>query len=89
MISGVNCMMAVLDVGTTGCRTTLFDEVGDVKGVTYREYDNIYLSSAGVEQNPLVWIESLLETMRDCLRGADASSDAIEAIIVASPSWPP
>ena len=77
-------MIAVLDVGTTGCRTTLFDEVGAVKGIAYREYDNIYLSSAGVEQNPLVWIESLLETMRDCLRGADASSDAIEAIIVAS-----
>jgi xylulokinase/glycerol kinase len=77
-------MIAVIDVGTTGCRTTLFDEKGDVKGVAYKEYDNIYLSSVGVEQNPTVWIESLLETMKGCLLSANKRSDSIRAIILAS-----
>jgi xylulokinase/glycerol kinase len=77
-------MIAVLDVGTTACRTTLFDVNGKIKGVEYREYDNIYLSSKAVEQNPEVWTKSLLETMKDCLRRSKEASGEIEAIIVVS-----
>jgi len=73
-----------LDVGTTGCRTTLFDDLGVIKSVANKEYQNLYLSSLDVEQNPVVWRESLFETMRECIRDVYVDIDRLEAVIVTS-----
>ena len=76
-------VLAVLDVGTTGCKTSLFDEEGNMENTSSREYDNVYLSPTRVEQNPEVWVESLLVTMRDCLKKS-SEAEKIRAVIVTS-----
>jgi len=76
-------MITVIDVGTTSCKTSFFNEKGYIKSIAYREYDNIYLSGSNVEQNPKVWFKSVLETMSECRKKLSKINE-INAIIVTS-----
>jgi glycerol kinase len=45
-----------LDVGTTRCRSVIFDEDGAILAHAYREYPEIYPRPGWVEMNPeRVW----------------------------------
>ncbi|MEM2178625.1 MAG: FGGY-family carbohydrate kinase [Candidatus Methanomethylicaceae archaeon] len=76
-------MIIVIDVGTTNCKSLLFNEKGHISSIAYKEYDNIYLSATTIEQNPKVWFNSVLETMSECIKKFSGTYE-IEAIIVTS-----
>jgi len=76
-------MIVVVDVGTTNCKTSLFDEKGYMRSIAYKEYNNIYFSASNIEQNPKVWFNSVLETMSKCIKRF-SNTNEIKAIIVTS-----
>jgi xylulokinase len=61
-----------LDVGTTGCKSCVFDEKGDIKGYGFREYDIICTEPAMAEQDAaLVW-EKTFEVLKESIRRSGA-----------------
>jgi glycerol kinase len=75
-------LIAVLDVGTTGSRTTVYDESGHPIEFVHREYDNIVTLGGIVEQDPRIWTRAVFETVRDCARRSRLK--AVDAIVVTS-----
>jgi glycerol kinase len=58
--------IAVLDLGTTRCKTTVFDVQGIIESNYSIEYNNIHPVRNYVEQNPEVWLQSALKTIISC-----------------------
>jgi glycerol kinase len=74
----------VVDVGTTACRTTLFDDDGNSAQFAYREYSNITPSQTEVEQNQKVWTSSIFRTVNACLKQTRSEVTQVKAIVVTS-----
>jgi D-xylulose kinase len=60
--------VAALDLGTTGCRTYIYDISGTILASDYREWKSIYPKPSYVEQNAAVWWESIKETIDSALK---------------------
>lgn len=61
-----------LDVGTTGLKTLLADESGNIVGSSNIEYGMIQRSPGCAEQSPSVWWDAALESFRRVLDGGFA-----------------
>ena len=77
-------MIVVLDVGTNGCRTTVYDEYGHPIEYAHREYDNIVTLGGTVEQNPRIWTRAVFETLKDCIHRNRLKAVDYAAIVVTS-----
>ena len=53
------------DIGTTGTKTMLFDQSGNVNGRGYKAYDLFTPAPNFYEQNPEDWYTSLKESICD------------------------
>jgi xylulokinase len=70
-----------LDVGTTGCKSIIFDEYGEIISYAYKEYPEIYPRPGWVEMDPeLIWaaikeviLKSVLEARRDKVKAISFS----------------
>ena len=56
--------IAGLDIGTTGCKLTAFDNEGECLGRVYREYPNTR-SSSGHELDPLRLLDGVMEVLAE------------------------
>ncbi len=55
--------VAALDLGTTGCRTYIFDIAGTILASDYQEWESYYPAPAFVEQNANIWRASIKKTI--------------------------
>lgn len=73
-----------IDLGTTGCRSILFNENLEEVGSAYEEYGLIMPSAGWVEQNAEHWWEMTLRTAKAAISGSSVSADQIVGISVSS-----
>ena len=73
-----------IDLGTTGCRSILFDEELNVIGQAYEEYGLITTKENWVEQDAELWWELTLRTMEKAIGSVDIDAKQIMGISVSS-----
>lgn len=73
-----------IDLGTTGCRSILFNETLEEVGSAYEEYSLITPSSGWVEQDAECWWEMTLRTAKAAISASSVSADQIVGISVSS-----
>ncbi len=62
--------IAALDLGTTGCRTFIYDLKGNVKANNYQEWNSIFPAPSHVEQLAEMWWSSLKATIKTAIKMA-------------------
>ena len=60
--------VAALDLGTTGCRTFIFDLGGTIIASDYQEWESYYPSPSFVEQDANVWWNSIKITIENAIK---------------------
>lgn len=55
--------IAALDLGTTGCRTFIFNLAGEVIASDYQEWESFYPTPSYVEQDANSWWNSIKKTI--------------------------
>ena len=70
---------AVIDVGTTGIKSLIFDTKGKRISKSYKEYPTLSKLPGQSEQNPQDWWHAACETMRSAIRSARISNKNIAA----------
>ncbi len=73
-----------VDLGTTGCRSILFNEKLDCISSDYEEYGLITPKEKWTEQDANLWWELTLKTAQNAIKKANISGKEIEAISVSS-----
>ena len=74
--------LAALDLGTTGCRTIIFDLAGGIVGSDYREYPSIYPAPSFVEQDANEWWLSIKDTIKNAItKGGIESAEIVSCSI--------
>ena len=76
--------LACLDVGTTGCRTIIFDVEGKPITQSYYEYKSIFLSPTWIDHDPITWIKATKQTLKQAVKDLNESPDTIAAVSVIS-----
>ncbi len=69
--------VASLDLGTTGCRTIIFDLSGGVIGSDYKEYSSMYPAPSYVEQDANEWWISIKSTIKNAINKSGIDSTEI------------
>jgi D-xylulose kinase len=57
-------LILAIDVGTTGCKATLFDAAGQVTATAYEEYPVVHPRPDWAEQDPRTWWRAVCNTVR-------------------------
>ena len=73
-----------LDIGTTGCKSMLFDEKLNIISQDYIEYDLIYSKNGVVEQSPIELWDMAKQTIKSTLHSAEVPKNKISAISISS-----
>jgi len=74
--------IAALDLGTTGCRTFIFDIAGTILASDYQEWESFYPSPSFVEQDANSWWESLKKTIEIAIKKSGIDSSEIVSLSV-------
>jgi len=74
--------VAALDLGTTGCRTYIFDLVGTIIASDYQEWQSFYPSPSFVEQDANVWWHSLKKTIERAIKKSGIDKTDIVSLSV-------
>lgn len=80
----MNQLIISIDLGTTGCRTVIFNELGDPLTQSYREYKSIYLSSRWIDHDPKTWLEATQSTVKEAISKLNGTHKNFSAISVTS-----
>jgi xylulokinase len=72
-----------IDLGTTGCKSMVFDVNGNILGEHYIEYDLIF-TSEGVEQNANLWWENIKIAIKNALREANIDGKKVLSLSISS-----
>lgn len=72
-----------IDLGTTGCKSMLFDENGTILGSDYIEYELI-ICEEGIEQDADAWWNNVSATVRNTLQRAGVSGREVAALSISS-----
>ena len=73
-----------VDLGTTGCRSIVFDESLNVLGASYEEYGLFSLENGWVEQDARLWWEMTLRTAKRAIADCGISPQKIKGISISS-----
>jgi xylulokinase len=73
-----------LDLGTTGCKSTVFDEEGNMSGSSYIEYPLIILSDTEIEQDADLWWALSVKAINMALNDGMVDRKMVKAICVSS-----
>ncbi len=73
-----------LDIGTTGCKSMLFDEVLDIISEDYIEYDLIYSDNGMAQQSPTELWEMTKLTIKNTLAASKVPPEKIKAMSISS-----
>jgi len=60
--------VAALDLGTTGCRTFIFDLAGTIIAGDYQEWTSFYPTPSSVEQDANAWWGSIKKTIENAIK---------------------
>ncbi len=74
--------VAALDLGTTGCRTFIFDLTGAVIASDYQEWQSYYPSPSFVEQDANTWWESIKKTTERAIKKSGIDKTDIVSLSV-------
>ncbi|MFX0041522.1 MAG: FGGY-family carbohydrate kinase [Candidatus Hodarchaeota archaeon] len=74
--------VAALDLGTTGCRTYIFDLAGTIIASDYQEWNSFYPSPSYVEQNAKVWWDSIKKTIENAIKKSGIDKTDIVSLSV-------
>lgn len=69
-----------VDLGTTGCRSMIFDDKLDIKGWSYEEYPLITPRENWVEQEAELWWDLTLKTAENAIKNSGINSREIIGI---------
>ncbi|MDY0258524.1 MAG: glycerol kinase GlpK [Desulfovibrio sp.] len=69
-----------LDQGTTSSRAILFDHNANIVQIAQKEFTQLYLQAGWVEHSPNEIFDSQSYVVRECLRNAQVSGNALAAI---------
>jgi D-xylulose kinase len=74
--------LVAIDVGTTGCRTVIFNNSGEVISYGYEEYPSTFPSPSWVEQDASDWWRAVCKTAGIALKKAPIDPHDIKGISV-------
>jgi glycerol kinase len=74
--------VAALDLGTTGCRTYIFDLAGAIIASDYQEWESYYPSPSWVEQNANSWWDSIKKTTEGAIKKSGIDKSEIVSLSV-------
>ena len=74
--------VAALDLGTTGCRTYIFDLGGVIIASDYQEWVSFYPTPSYVEQDANVWWESIKKTIETAIKKSGIDKTEIVSLSV-------
>lgn len=66
-----------VDFGTGGCKATVIDPKGNICATAFQEYPSEHLHPGWSEQDPDLWIDAFLNTVRSC---RDQMADGFEGL---------
>ncbi|MBR3267292.1 MAG: xylulokinase [Oscillospiraceae bacterium] len=69
-----------IDIGTSGTKTVLFDEKGNVTASASEEYPLYQPQNGYAEQKPQDWADAVLHTMAAVMKQSGAEPDAVRGI---------
>ena len=78
----VNMYVTSLDLGTSGCRTYIFDLVGTVIASDYQEWNSFYPFPSFVEQDANVWWNSIKKTIERAIKKSGIDQTDIVSLSV-------
>lgn len=73
-----------IDLGTTGCKASVYDASGDCLGEGYLEYGLITLSPTEIEQDPFAWWDLTIKVVREALQKANVDGARVQGISISS-----
>ena len=74
--------VAALDLGTTGCRTFIFDLAGTIIASDYQEWESYFPSPSYVEQDANVWWNSIKKTIERAIKKSGIDKTDIVSLSV-------
>ncbi|NHJ23351.1 MAG: xylulose kinase [Candidatus Lokiarchaeota archaeon] len=74
--------IAALDLGTTGCRTFIFDIAGMILASDYQEWESFYPQPSFVEQDANSWWESIKKTIEGAIKKSGIDKSEIVSLSV-------
>jgi D-xylulose kinase len=74
--------VAALDLGTTGCRTFIFDIDGTIIARDYQEWESYYPTPSYVEQKANSWWESIKDTIEGAIKKSGIDKTEIVSLSV-------
>ena len=74
----------VMDVGTSGMLTSIYDEKGDVHYSTYSEYRTEFIYPSMVEQDPKDWRDATIHTLKNAAEYAAKNNAKLIGIAISS-----
>jgi len=77
-------LILCIDIGTTGCRTIVFNEKGNQISKSYQEYQSIYLSSRWIDHDPKTWLQAVRKTVKEAVKKIEYDKNCISAVAVTS-----
>jgi len=74
--------VAALDLGTTGCRTFIFNLAGEVISSDYQEWESFYPTPSYVEQDANSWWDSIKKTIEAAIKKSGIDKSEIVSLSV-------
>ncbi|MFW9951046.1 MAG: FGGY-family carbohydrate kinase [Candidatus Thorarchaeota archaeon] len=74
--------VAALDLGTTGCRTNIFNISGTIVASDYQEWESFYPQPSFVEQDANIWWESIKKTIEGAIKKSGIDKSEIVSLSV-------
>lgn len=74
--------IASLDLGTTGCRTFIFDLAGTIIASDYQEWESYFPSPSYVEQDANIWWNSIKKTIERAIKKSGIDKTDIVSLSV-------
>jgi len=80
----MNSLILCIDIGTTGCRSIIFDQKGQEVCAAYQDYQSIYLPHGWIEHDPGLWLWTVKKTVKDTITELSDKREYLSAITVTS-----
>lgn len=73
-----------VDLGTTGCKSIVFDYNGNIVGQSYIEYSIIKTGDCCIEQDADLWWQLVKKSISEAIKDSGVSSEDVKAIGISS-----
>ena len=74
--------VAALDLGTTGCRTFIFDLAGNIIASDYQEWESFFPTPSYVEQDANIWWDSIKKTIDAAIKKSGIVNSEIVSVSI-------